>query len=238
LAKQSTIKDPGPITTDGPITYADVLAAIPRGPDGELLADKTNAAVVRASLGRGGQGTVQRHLNDIRAELEAMKQPSPPQSAPVAPSATVDALWQAAYVAASVHVLSRLEALASQREALQTRLATQDADLEAANAESDRLRDETSAAVVARDAAQSSLVDREAQLISDRDHEHQARLAVEAELARDRESAKHAIELAAAQWEIERRTMQAQIDRLQERLAEMRGLEIWAAGQAGPTTPK
>ena len=91
---------------------------------------------------------------------------------------------------------------APHREVLQACLATQDADYEAANAESDRLRDDAFVSVAALGVAQSQFEARELPITSDCDREFQARYAAEAELAQEHEAAKHASELAAAQWKI------------------------------------
>lgn len=105
------------------------------------------------------------------------------------------------------------------------------ADRDAATADADEQRDQAAAAVSARDQAQATLAAREAELLALVEAEAKARAEAEAELARERDQAKHAAELVQREREIERQALQGQIERLQERVAEFRALEIWAASQ-------
>lgn len=226
-----TIKNPGPRSSEGPIAYADVLAHVPTDENGVLQPNATNAGVIRAQLGRGSTSTVQKHLDAIRAELEAAAAPQPAGTTPTAPADAVSAIWHAAWSAAHADMMGRIDRVTVERDQARARVEVLTADRDAATAEADDQRDQAQAAIAARDQAQAALQTREAELLAKVDAEAKARAEAEAALAREREQAKHAAELMAREREIERQALQGQIERLQERVAELRALEIWAASQ-------
>jgi beta-galactosidase/beta-glucuronidase len=235
-----SIKNPGPKSADGAITYADVLAHVPVDVEtGAVQATNTNAGVIRAALGRGSNQTVQKHLDAIRAELEAAAAPKPAGAVPDAPAEAVGAMWAAAWTAAQVAVLSRLETVTMERDQARTRVDVLTADRDAATAEADEQRERAAAAAAACDDATMTLADRETDLDAQVAAANAALSAAEAALVREREQAQHAAALVSREREIERQALQGQIDRLQERVAELRALEIWAASQkkAGNDSP-
>jgi hypothetical protein len=234
-----TIKTPGPRSTDGPITYADVLACVPVDDAGVPQANSTNSGAIRTQLGRGSNATVQKHLDAIRAELGAAAAPKPVGAVPEAPADAVGAIWAAAWSAAQATVLSRLDTVTVERDQARARVDVLTADRDAATAEADQQRDQAAAAVADRDRAKA----REAELLTRIDADQQARVDIDLAMVRDGEAVdarhkreldkhQHAAELLAREREIERQALQGQIDRLQERVAELRAVEIWAAGKA------
>lgn len=87
------------------VTKQDVIDAL-----GDTDPTRTNANVIRARLGRGGNSTIQRLLNEIRAERSAPLRPidseAPP---PPAPTDLIAAIWQSAWRQAQAQTLSRLD---------------------------------------------------------------------------------------------------------------------------------
>jgi hypothetical protein len=182
---------------------------------------------------------VQKHLDAIRAELEAAAAPKPAGAVPEAPADAVGAIWAAAWTAAQATVLSRLDMVTVERDQARARVDVLTADRDAATTEADEQRDQAAAAVADRDRAKAI----EAELLARIDADQKARdnidlalvrdsEAVDARHKRDLEKLQHAAELLAREREIERQALQGQIDRLQERVAELRAVEIWAAGKA------
>lgn len=230
-----TINNPGSRTSEGPISYADVLAHIPTDPEtGVLQANNTNAGVIRAALGRGSFATVQKHLEAIRSELATAAAAPQTGATPEAPAEAVAALWAAAWTAAQRDVLQRLDRVTTERDLARARVEVLAADLEAATNAADLAADQAHAALQARDQAQTRQSELEAALAAERKATEDAKAMVVSE----REKAQHAAEIAAREREIERQALQGQIERLQERVAEFRALEIWAASQKGNETER
>lgn len=219
-----TIQNPGARTSEGSISYADVLHVL-----GAEDPHRTNAGVLRERLGRGSQATIQRHLDAIRAELAAQALPAPAKELPMAPVETMQALWAAAYTAAEVKTFVRLERLATERDALVLRVSTQSTDLEAAALAVDQLRGrvvELESKAVA-DAATSSaaLAVLEVKL----SQASEVNEALKVVLERTQIDAAHAAQVAEKDHTIERQTLQGVIERQQEMLAQLRSLQIVAA---------
>lgn len=223
----ASLQHPGPRTTEGPITYADVLGVL-----GEGNPHQTNASILRERLGRGSQGTVQKHLDAIRAQLAAQSLPVPSTVLPPPPADTMAALWAAAYAVAEVQTLTRLEGLSAQRDALTLRVSTQCADLDATAAVVDSLRagiaEVQAACATATTALTETLASNQLQLEADRTEISSLKsniARVEKEVANDRA-------MVEKDRTIERQTLNSIIDRLNEQLAQMRSLQIVAATTA------
>lgn len=118
-------------TTTGPITLADVRAAL-----ADTDPNTTNAAKLQKIIGRGSLATVQKHLEGIRAELAPVA-PVAPGAAPAAPADAVAVIWGAAWAQAQALTLGRLEAVTVERDALAALTKTQAADLAALASEVD-----------------------------------------------------------------------------------------------------
>lgn len=127
-------------TTIGPITLADVKAAL-----ADTDPNNTNAGAVRAILGRGSMATIQKHLDSIRAEL-APAPPVAPGATPAAPADAIAQIWGSAWAAAQILTLGRLETVTAERDAARALAATQERDLGAALANVDILTDATAEA--------------------------------------------------------------------------------------------
>lgn len=195
------------MATSHNVTLDDVRSA---------LADQdprtTNAGAIRGKLGRGGNGTIQKHLDTLR---EALK-PAPviaAGAAPAAPGDAVAAIWNAAYSAAQLMTFSRLEAVTAERERLTATVGQLGQDLTAALAEVDALTDAAAAADI--DAAQQvkDLARAQADAVADKDA-----------LERCKADAAHAEELAKRDAMITAQAMQATIDRLNDKVSELTSL--------------
>ena len=115
----------------GPITIDDVKAAI-----GDADPSSTNASKLRATLGRGSQSTIQKHLDSIRLELVAPVLDMT-GAAPDAPKELIQSMWTAAWTAAQARTAGAL-ALAQAQVAQQAQeLATARSDTLAAQQEVD-----------------------------------------------------------------------------------------------------
>lgn len=192
----------------GRITLDDVRAAL-----GDVDPRQTNASKVRDTLGRGSFATIQRHLETIRAEL-VQPVATVSHAVPSPPTETLQALWHAAYSAAQVSTLARLDAVTAERDGLHAQVSTITTDRDAAVQALDSTID-------ALETAQAALRDTCAALADERDAAIEARDAAirkQGDLcaAIDAERAKNAsqADLAARDAEIARQAMQATLDNL------------------------
>lgn len=201
----------------GKVTLADVVAAL--GENGDPF--QSSAAKIRATLGRGGFSTIQKHLDAIRASKIAT-QPSNEEAVPPCPADLVAAMWAAAWSAAQVKTLTRLEQISVERDGLTARLQAQAFDID----EMTRQLDEQAILLATAEAAAG-----DAQRQSDQSAAvlaaALAQVAVsQAENERVTVAAAAAAALVERDREIERQTMAATIDRQVEQLAETKALLI------------
>jgi len=226
----------------GVVTKADVIAAL-----GDTDPNKTNAGALRLLIGRGGNNTIQNYLNEIRASL--VVPPPQPGAAPTAPTEAITSIWVAAWSAAQVHTLGRLEAVTAQREALQLKADTQASDIAAlgdevdsaridvdaakadvANAmlELERLKQECEHLTLEKDASVVSMATAAAQSAAI----SQAQVSnLESEVQRVKESAAAAQAIAQRDAKITAAAMQSTIDRLTDQVSE---LKSWIHRPAQP----
>ena len=112
-----TISNPGARTSEGQITFADVVTAL-----GDSDPFKINSGEVRRRLGRGSNSTVQKHLNAIREQVAASRQAEAGHDVPEPPVDLTSFIWSAAWRAAQSHLLARLAHVTDERDALQLRV--------------------------------------------------------------------------------------------------------------------
>ena len=205
-------------STTGPITLSDVKSAL-----GEIDPNNTNAGKLREKLGRGSFATIQKHLDSIRAELVPVP-PVAPGAAPTAPADAVSAIWNAAWAAAQVVTLGRLEAVTAQRDAAQALTITQAQDVAALAGEVDALTDMVGVSKEAEANAVDALkrfTDREATANA----EHVAALVtVQSEIDKVKTEAAAAAALAARDAQIERLALQSTVDRLTDQASDLKSL--------------
>ena len=218
--------------TNGNITAADVTEAV-----GEGSPFDTNASKIRAMLRRGSLSTIQKHLDTMRAQRIAAAQPEDMTAAPKCGEA-LDAAWQVLWSAAQAKTLSRLEALAAERDGLAEQAAARAADIadlisnvDALDAKAQSAEAVLSASVEAAkadaDAAQA-IIKSQADALS-------AALAATAKAKGD---AAHAAELAQRDAQIERQAYQQTIERLTQMLSESKALHIASATPTPTLTRK
>lgn len=205
----------------GPVTLDDVRQAL-----GEVSAFETNANKLREIIGRGSFATIQKHLEAIRTECIAAAQPPTSPDVPQPPADLMASLWTAAYAAAQVKTLARLEKLSAERDDLQAQAQAQAADLVALTAQLDTLDAQAqthasllaAAEAVAKADADAARETMEAQA--------SALLTTQSELAKVKAEGDHAAALAARDAQIERQTLQNTIDRLTDQISELKALRI------------
>jgi hypothetical protein len=195
------------MATSPNVTLDDVRFAL-----GDQDPRTTNAGAIRGKLGRGGNGTIQKHLDTLR---EALK-PAPviaAGAAPAAPADAVAAVWSAAYQAAQVLTLGRLEAVTAERERLTATVGQLGQDLTAALAEVDALTDAATTADI--DAAQQ---------VKDLAKAQSDAAAAMAALERCKADAAHAAELSTRDAQIVAQSTQSTINRLTDQVSELKSL--------------
>ena len=224
-----------------PVTLDDVRAAL-----GDTDPSATNAGKLRAAIGRGGMGTIQRHLDTIRSELRAAAlQPLTAGTVPPMPAdtaAAVAGLWSQAYAAAETLLRRRLDAVTAERDALAADVAERQADalamaddLDAAEARATSVAAAAAAEALKADEATRVAQARTQALAEALQAAEQHVQAAEQRVIAVHAQAEHAAQLAAAQHAaelqrvehdrlVERQALQAALDRAGERHAEALGL--------------
>lgn len=192
----------------GPVTIDDVRQAL-----GGTDPHATNAGKLRSAIGRGSVGTVQRHLEAIRAEVRAAAQPTAGGAVPPMPADAAASIWAHACAAAETLLRRRLDAVSAERDTLAAQVAEQRADVLALAEQVDAAERRADEAAAAADAAQRAAAVAE---------EARAAAAHTAQI----EQAQHAAELQRVEHDraVERQALQAALDRAVERHAEALGL--------------
>lgn len=209
-----------PVNTTGPITLDDVRAAL-----GDTDPASTNAGALRLIIGRGSNATVQKHLDSIRAELVPVA-PVAPGAAPAAPAEAVAAMWGAAYAAAQLLTLGRLETVTAQREQLLNTVAQQAQDLSAALSSVDDMTDAATMAAGNAAAAAAQHVQELTKVQGEAVAAMEALQGVRAALERAQADAAHAAQLSTRDAQISAQAMQGTIDRLNDQVSELKSLLI------------
>lgn len=208
----------------GPVTLDEVRVVVG---DGEL----PGTTALRALLGdRGSFATLGKFLNVIKSE-RAPVAPVTDSAAPAGPADALAAIWSAAYTAAQLQTLGRLETITAERDSLTAALADTTAERDDLAAAADALTMDNAAAVAASEAAKASLeaLEQEVQRIAEEDGKaateraHADARAV-AELEKIKSDAVAAAELQKRDFEIERVTMQRSIDSLMQQLSDVKSL--------------
>jgi hypothetical protein len=192
-------------SSQGPVTLEDVRAAL-NGTDPTA----TNAGALRKLLGRGSNATIQKHLDTLRAE-SVVPVADLTGAAPDAPKELTQAIWQSAWTYAQARTSGALAQAHAREQALSAALTTAQADTQAAQGAADSAADDLIQAVqAAHEAAQAHA----AAIALTRMGEAVAVQALETERnARAMEQAQHTATVA---------TLQGEIDRLVNQLADLR----------------
>jgi hypothetical protein len=222
-----TISNPGARTSEGQITFADVVTAL-----GDSDPFKINSGEVRRRLGRGSNSTVQKHLNAIREQVAASRQAEAGHEVPEPPVDLTNFIWSAAWRAAQSHLLARLAHVTDERDALQLRVAATEADLEVLAAELDGAEARHAAAIL--DLEAKNKLQSEAALRMVAEAEERATTAdrncksLEITLAALSDGA----EAAQSEFNIKLQTMQASFDRMVDQVAHLKSLDMLMAARA------
>lgn len=226
----------------GPLTLDDVRMAL-----GEDSPMQTNASKIRGVIGRGSLGTIQKHLEFLRTEHINASKPQAVNDTPPPPPDFVASIWSSAWAAAQLQVMTRLNAITSERDELASKALSQSSDISALTSRMDEIESENVANTKALEAARADL-ESERQKLQAENESIRERLQAENEAVRDELNslkaqmeqfgmkAAHAAELAAREMEIERKTMQAVQDRLQDQLVEAKSL-LHSMSGAKPSAP-
>lgn len=221
----ASITDPGPTTTQGAITFADVFFAL-----GKTDCNATNAAALGMKIGRGSTTTVQKHLNEIRSQMAAAAaSPVSVAAVPPAPGEVMASIWASAYSAAQLHTLNRMQQVTVERDALSTQVQAQALDVSSLTSEVDSLSDKLVSVAAAHqvnvETFDSTLMKKESEINAMRVE----LVSAKGEIARISLEAHNAAESARKDLTIERQALQSTIDRLLERVSQVRSLEILKA---------
>jgi hypothetical protein len=214
----------------GPVTLDDVRQAL-----GETDPHATNAGKLRVILGRGGMGTIQKHLDAIRAERAAALMPQESALMPAAPGEAIAAIWAAAYGIAEARVRRRLDAVTAERDGLDLLASTLRADLAEMAAVADLASTAADQADGAARASASAAASLRAQLAEAQEALQKAREQHVAEMAQAQAQAASEARLAALEHaqalqrvehdrQTERLALQTAIDSASQRHAEALGL--------------
>lgn len=213
----------------GPITLSDVRMVL-----GEVDPKTTNAGTLRSKLGRGSNATIQKHLDALRVEMSHIAD-LPTGTTPAAPADAVTLIWSAAYSAAQLLTLGRLEKVTAAREQLQSVCDQQSADLAAALAEVDSKTSEAGAKEA--EAAEKSNRDEleKAELLKNAATNDALREAAKTDLEAFKIAAEAAfgslklkadsdLTITRKNAQIAAQTLQATIDRLTDQVGELKSL--------------
>lgn len=203
-----------PTGTTGPITIEDVRSAL-----ANIDPHRTNAGAIRTLIGRGSYATIQKFLDAIRTERTTSSE-APLGVAPAVPAdlvTSLSSLWAAAFAAAQVQVLTRLDNLTVQRDSAVTLASAQATDIETMALEIDGLTDLLTTtngnAAAAATVAASELA--QAQALA---------AAATQELQQVKSAAEQARALAERDQQITSQAMQKTIDRLTDQVSELKSL--------------
>jgi len=202
------------------ITIEDVRAALADGDP-----HQTNAARIRATLGRGSMETIQRHLTTLRQQATAAAAATAgADEVPSAPDA-LGALWLAAWSAARAQVLGRLDKISAERDAAAGAAEALTADLAALAAELDTAAAAEQVARLTAEQAQRDLVEALGLAESAAAAHAAALAAAQAETAAARaetDAVRRDAAQAAALADAGRAAISAEIARLTDQVAELK----------------
>lgn len=205
------------------VSYEQVKALIE---DNGIDVNSTNAKKLLDLAGHGGTGTYQKYLDIIRAEhITAIKEADSPDL-PAAPAELNAALWALAYTTAQAEVAKQFTRITIDRDMLQLRTAAQAADIEMYINENTLLEDKIKEfePLLALAHKTESETANQANLNL---QQHRAEINnLQEEVKRIAEAAETERTTTALRYKIERETLEATIDRLNDHLSEIKSLHI------------
>jgi Skp family chaperone for outer membrane proteins len=222
----ASIQNPGPTTSDGPITFADVVLAV-----GDSDPARVNARDLRERIGRGSLSTIQKHLAAIREETGRASISRFADKIPDPPNDLIGAVWSAAFVAAQASSLVRLEALAAERDLLGSLHESLARDVNTLAEELDSTGSEQKeelARIASEAQAEIDKLTVKLQEVSVQARHHEERRAT---AEQDLQECRSRQALTDREHQLRCLTLQGEVDRLVEQMARMRSLEIFMAAQ-------
>ncbi len=223
---------PTPAAPAARLTREDVLAAL-----GDTDPTRTNASAIRAILGRGGNTTIQKLLDEIRVERAAPPVALDTAAPPAAPAALIDAIWSAAWSHAQTLTFARLDSVTSERDQVTASMAVLARDHEALLADVDDLRD---ALAKAEEALAEQIESEGVKLaaVGDQVQQLSAQLALaQAETAALRQQLEQAAALARRDDELKNAAHQRDREHLLDQVAELKALLYSSASSASGSVP-
>lgn len=210
------------VNVSGPVTFDDVALAL-----GDADPSATNASKLRAVIGRGSFGTIQKHLDAIRVQRAKALNPEFVET-PAAPPELLSMWGTAVAVAVAVaQVRTRLDGVVQERDTLAQTLASARGDVEA-------LAGELEGAATQADEAGAQLA--EAQALAAKHAEalqQQEKAAVALQAQHAEALAKFSAQVSEAQQQVQLGELQARlgaqalqttIDRLTDQVGELKSL--------------
>ena len=182
-------------------------------------------------------GTIQKHLEALRVELEP-KAPELNGDIPVVPKELAEALWRASWTAAQAHTAQVLAKTLLERDQARTALAATTADLEALTSDADAAMATATEAQAAAKASRTALdaLKEEAAVAAAKAANKLATTFSSMESLIEGLKAAHKLEMSHA--ETQRATLQGQLDRMTDQLAEVKSLlPRYAAGTESTPAP-
>jgi hypothetical protein len=214
-------------TATGPISLGDVRQAL-----ADTDPSSTNAGALRKIMGRGSYATIQKHLDAIRQE-RAPVVPVAPGATPAPPADAVAAIWGAAYAAAQVLTLGRLETVTAERDAARAQVAAQAQDVASLAAEVDAGAGSLAAALADKLTADSNMM-QVTTTSSEVIESHKAEIArLTVELERVTREAAAAAALADREAQIKLQTLQTVLDKAIQDVSEYKSLLARLTPSAG-----
>jgi hypothetical protein len=226
-------------SVNGNLTFDDVAQAL-----GETDPHSTNAAKLRAILGRGGLTTIQKHLDKIRADQAAALVSVEETKVPTMPTMpdSVAAMWGAAYGVAMATVRARMDSVVQERDALAARLAAAGQDRDAWEAEVQgtaaqlasaeaKLTDAAAAAQAVAAETEATAAAAAAELAAVKG----AAEATEARLSAELVEVRHTVQLTELKAQNASQALQVTIDRLTDQVGELKSLLHEARAPEAPT---
>lgn len=201
----------------GPVTFEDVVHAL-----GDTDPSGTNASKLRAVIGRGSFGTIQKHLDMIRAQRAKASQPAEVKT-PDAPPELL-AMWGAAVSVASAQVRTRLDSVVQERDSLAQALASARGDVEALASELEGSTARADAAGEDMTKQLAQLHEQAAQHTQALEAQEQATAALEAKLRAEVAEASKQLQVGELQAQIGAQALQTTIDRLTDQVGELKSL--------------
>lgn len=236
------------------VTKEDVLLAL-----GDTDPNRTNASALRAILGRGGNTTIQKILEEIRAERAAPLPTFDTELVPPPPAALAEffdsvttslrvSAWPAAWAHAQALTFGKLDLSTAELERLKNEFAVLHQDKIGADTEIDELRDALAQQIESEGVKLDAVGERVQQLEGELALAHvelaalkqqleQAAALAQRDIEQARRDAAQAAALAQRDAELKDAAHQRDRDRLMDQVAELKAL-LYRPAPTAPTAKK